>query len=85
MIQNGVVLEKKRQYRSVFVNPICTIESNQEEVRAYGALFVDSTSPFVFFNRDKTLEMLVQPYLAALALTYPPDSEYCRSEYAARH
>jgi hypothetical protein len=62
-------------YRSIFALPVT------HDGKAYGVLSIDSTAPYAFVDRETDLEYLVQPYLAALYLTFGADSQYYSCPY----
>jgi hypothetical protein len=67
-----------RKYKSIVAIPI-----NRAGV-AYGSLSIDCKVAYAFSGRKSTLAMQVRPYMAVLALTFPPGGIYheCSFEFA---
>lgn len=74
---------KRRKYGSAFAIPITSpVKGDPEAVHVHGALFVDCSEPYAFYGKDDELFMLVQPYLSAIALTYPADALHLEYDHA---
>lgn len=69
----------QRKYRAVLAIPI--VYNN----KAYGCLSLDAETPYAFMAKASDIQVMLMPYVALLALTYPEDAPTETCNYDASH
>jgi len=60
-----------QSYESAMAVPITRNDASGSKRIGFGSIFIYSVKKHAFYGREMDIEILLQPYLAAISLTYP--------------